>query len=149
MKKKAFIFLSAIAVLALSFVYLNSSNLIADDNPTGKKDCSSQCTKDKNTSSSGTESTMSDDLNVYEFTTDKVSCNGTKGEMKSSLLKVSGVKDVEFGETCNVSHQTKVKLYYSAGETSEDVIKTSVSDYGVGTTSEKKSGCCTKKTSDS
>lgn len=148
MKKKAFIFLSAIAVLALSFVYLNSSNLIADDKPTGKKDCSSQCSKDK-TMSSGTESTMGDDLSVYEFTTDKVSCEGTRGDMKSSLLKVSGVKDVEIGETCNVSHQTKVKLFYSAGETSEDVIKTSVSEYGVGSTSEKKSGCCTKKTSDS
>lgn len=148
MKKKAFIFLSAVAVLALSFVYLNSSNLIADDNPTGKKDCSSQCSKDKSMSSSGTESTMSDGLATYEFTTDKVSCDGTKGEMKSSLLKVSGVKDVEFGETCNVSSQTKVKLLYSAGETSEENIKSSLSEYGVectGTKTGKKEGSCNKK----
>lgn len=148
MKKKAFIFLSLTLFLALSFIYIQSNNLIAGDDPTGKKDCSSKCTKDQN-SSSGTEANMSDGLSVYEFTTDKVSCEGTKGELKSSLLKVSGVKEVEFSETCNVSNQTKVKLLYSAGETSEDNIKTSVSEYGSGCTekigTEKKEGSCTKK----
>ena len=152
MKKKAFIFLSLTLFLALSFIYIQSNNLIAGDDPVGKKDCSSKCTKDQN-SSSGTESNMSDGLSVYEFTTQRVSCEGTKGEMKSSLLKVSGVKEVEFGETCNVSNQTKVKLLYSAGENSLDNIRTSIFEYEAhcdGTTgsSEKKEGCCPSKKSD-
>lgn len=146
MKKKAFIFASLVFVLALSFVYLQYGNLSADDNPTGKKDCSSECTKSKdNTSASNTEE-MSDDLSVYEFTTDKVSCEGSKGDMKSSLLKVSGVKNVEFGETCNVSHQTKVKLFYSAGETSVENIESSLTEYGVECSSKtgSKTGSCDK-----
>jgi hypothetical protein len=146
MKKKAFIFLSLTLLLALSFIYIQSSDLIAGDDPVGKKDCSSECTKSQN-SSSGTESTMDDGLSVYEFTTDKVSCEGSKSDLKSSLLKVSGVKGVEFGETCNVSHKTSVKLLYSAGETSEDNIKTSVSDYDSECTG-KTEGSCNKKSTD-
>ena len=142
MKKKIFGWSLLVFVLTVSMVYLQYGNLSADDkNPDGK-DCSSECTKktDAGLKSSGAE--MDDDIEyaVYEFTTEKVSCNGSKTSMESSVLGIAGVKKVEFGETCNTSHKTNVKVFYSAGETSEDNLKTELVNYNADNV-EKKSGC--------
>ena len=143
MKKKIFGWSLLVFVLTVSMVYLQYGNLSADDkNPDCKKDYSSECTKktDANLKSSGAELDDDTEYAVYEFTTEKVSCNGSKTSMETSVMGIAGVKKVEFGETCNTSHKTNVKVFYSAGETSEDNLKTELVNYDA-TKVEKESGC--------
>ena len=110
MKKKILISGTLVAMLVLAFLfYTNNNNLIADD-----KDCSSKCTE----KSSSTDQTMSganssesqDGLATFEFVTDKISCDGCKPGMSDNLMGISGVKEISFGETCQVSKMTTVKV---------------------------------------
>ena len=139
MKKKIIIIGSLVVILALGILYSMNNNLIADDKD--GKDCSSSCTKTTGTGSS-TESKKSCDSKtmsetstdatsqfaVYEFTTDKIDCDACKPGMSSKLMGVSGVKEVSYGETCNVSKMTNVKVYYSAENTTPEIIAASVKE---------------------
>ena len=134
MKKKILISGSLIAILVMAFLfYTNNSSLIADDKD--GKDCSSKCTQ----KSSSTDKTMSganssvteDGYATYEFVTDQISCDGCKPGMSESLMGISGVKEISYGETCNVSKMTSVKVIYSAEETTPEIISASVKEKGL------------------
>lgn len=136
MKNKIIIIGSLVVLLVFGFIY-SQSNLIADDKD-GKKDCSStssSCTK----KSSSTESNMSgantsDDKSgyaVYEFVTDKISCDACKPGMTENIMGIAGVKEVNFGETCQVSKMTSVKVYFLETDTTPEVIAASVKEKGL------------------
>ncbi len=140
MKKKIALIGSIALVLAVGLFYVQSNNLIADDKD-GKKDCSSSCTEktgsaSSETKSSCTDKTMqsssgSDDKSgyaVYEFTTDAISCDGCKPGMTEKIKTIGGVKDVEYGQTCSVSKQTNVKVYFNESETTSEVVAASVKE---------------------
>ncbi|MEO8209519.1 MAG: hypothetical protein ABI840_03075, partial [bacterium] len=141
MKKKFIIIGSLIVLLVFGFLYSQKSNLIADDKD--KKDCSSKCTEktssatnktdctQKNTSSASTMTDDKDGYAVYEFVTDKISCDGCKKGMSEKLMGGAGIKEVNYGETCKVSHMTNVKVYYSAADTTPEVIAASVKEKGL------------------
>ncbi|MBS1518213.1 MAG: hypothetical protein JSS91_09005 [Bacteroidetes bacterium] len=155
MKKKLFVIASLIVIVALSIFYVQNNNLIADDkNP---KDCPSSCTQkagNSETKSGCTGKNMSgasvsdDDLTgyaTYEFVTDMIKCDGCKSEMSSNLKGINGVKEVSYGETCNVSKMTSVKVFYSDKETSSDIIAASVKDKGLTGKCGDGSKCTSKK----
>lgn len=139
MKKKIIVIGSLVVILALGILYSMNNNLIADDKD--GKDCSSSCTKTTGTGSS-TESQKSCDSKttteattdatngyaVYEFTTDKIDCDACKPGMSSTLMGVSGVKEVSYGQTCSVSKMTNVKVYYSPQDTTPEIISASVKE---------------------
>ncbi len=140
MKKKIALIGSIALVLAVGLFYVQSNNLIADDKD-GKKDCSSSCTEktgsaSSETKSSCTDKTMqsssgSDDKSgyaVYEFTTDAIDCDGCKPGMTEKIKTIGGVKDVEYGQTCSVSKQTNVKVYFNESETTSEVVAASVKE---------------------
>ena len=141
MKNKIILTVSLIVLLVFGFIYSQNNNLIADDKD-GKKDCSSQCTQkssstennsqssDKNMSGANTTE-GNNEYAVYEFVTDKVSCSETKSNMSGSLMGISGVKEVNYGETCNVSKMTNVKVYYNSSDTTPEIIAASVSEKGL------------------
>lgn len=144
MKNKLIITGTFIVLLVFGFLYSQNSNLIADDKD-GKKDCSSKCTQ--NTSSAQNKSqctdknmsgaTTSNDNNdknsyaVYEFVTDKISCDACKSSMTGNLMGISGIKEISFGETCKVSKMTNVKVFYSASDTTPEIIAASVKEKGL------------------
>ncbi|MEO6694137.1 MAG: hypothetical protein ABIY50_07905 [Ignavibacteria bacterium] len=143
MKKKIIIIGSLVLILVFGFLYTQNNNLIADDKD-GKKDCSSSCTKKTGTGSStenksGCGSDKMSDANtevisenpVYEFVTDKIDCDGCKPGMSEKLMGISGVKDVSFGETCNVSKMTTVKVHYSATDTTPEIVAASIKEIGL------------------
>jgi len=154
MKKKLFLIASLVVIVALSIFYVQNNNLIADDKD--KKDCSTSCAKTTGTSNvksdcSGDKlssaSTSDDDVNgyaSYEFVTDKIDCDGCKPGMTSNLKEISGVKDVVYGETCKVSKTTSVKVFYSAEETTPEIISASVKEKGLNGNCEDGSKCDSK-----
>lgn len=157
MKKKILIICALILVSVFGFMYTQTSGLFADDK--NKKDCSSSCTQKTGTSSSDsksgctdknmTGSAMSDNKDgyaVYEFVTDKIHCDACKTEMSGNLMGIAGVKEVNYGETCGVSKMTNVKVYYSADETTPEVIGASVKEKGLRGNCEDGSKCGSKKT---
>ena len=95
---------------------------------------------------------ISDDDNtgyaVYEFNTDKITCDACKTGMTSDLKEISGVKNVVYGETCKVSKTTGVKVYFSAEETNPEIISASVKEKGLSGNCEDGSKCTSKKKSD-
>lgn len=148
MKKKILISGTLVAMLVLAFLfYTNNNNLIADDKD--GKDCSSKCTE----KSSSTDQTMSganssesqDGLATFEFVTDKISCDGCKPGMSDNLMGISGVKEISFGETCQVSKMTTVKVIYSAEETTPEIISASVKEKGLEGKCGDGSSCDSKK----
>ncbi|HMS64240.1 MAG TPA: hypothetical protein PKD83_03195 [Ignavibacteria bacterium] len=145
MKKKIIVISSLVVILALGIMYSMNNNLIADDKDgTNSKDCSSSCTKTTGTgssteskkscesgsmTSSGTEANT--EFAVFEFTTDKIDCDGCKPGMTNKLMGVSGVKEVSYGETCKVSKMTNVKVFYSDKDTTPEIISASVKEKGL------------------
>lgn len=118
--KKIISLTAFILLLALGFLYINQSYLIADDRD-GKKDCSSSCSKSKDIKAGG-------EWSSYEFITDKAYSSETKDELQKDLMGVAGVKEVKFGPSCSVSNMSQVIVFYAAGETSEDNIASFVKD---------------------
>ncbi|HMQ68448.1 MAG TPA: hypothetical protein PKA90_04435 [Ignavibacteria bacterium] len=134
MKKKLLISFSMVAMLVLAFLfYTNNSSVIADDKD--GKDCSSKCTQKSSTTDQtmggANSSETQDGLATYEFVTDQISCDGCKPGMSESLMGISGVKEISYGETCNVSKMTSVKVIYSAEETTPEIISASVKEKGL------------------
>lgn len=140
MKKKIALFASIAVVLAAGLFYVQSNNLIADDKD-GKKDCSSSCTDKAGTSSAEskssctsktmTESSAGDDKTVYakyEFTTDAIHCDDCKPGMTEKIKSISGVKEVEFSETCGVSKMTNVMIYFDETQTNTEAVAASVKE---------------------
>ena len=140
MKKKIIVISSLVVVLAIGILYSMNNRLIADDKD-GKKDCTSSCTKNTGTSSStenhsgcdskkmsGANTEASGNFAVYEFTTDKIHCDACKPGMTDKLMGVSGVKEVNFSETCNVSKMTNVKVFYSDKDTNPELISAAVKE---------------------
>ena len=117
MKRKFISFASLVLVFTLGFLYMNHNYLAAGDRD-GKKECSSSSSCSKNKS---TEIKAGGDWSNYEFTTDRACCDEMKTALKTDLMNISGVKDVKFGSTCNVSKMTGVSVYYAAGETNEEI----------------------------
>jgi hypothetical protein len=120
MKSKIFIFTTLVLILTFGFIYVNQTYLSSNDKD-GKKECSNhscskQNTKDKEIKAGGNE------FSSYEFVTDKACCDEMKTSMQTELMGINGVKEVKFGESCEVSKMTKVSVIYSAGETSEEAI---------------------------
>lgn len=159
MKKKIVIIGSFILILAFGLLYSQKSYLLADDKDgkSDKKDCSTSCTQKSSTEKSQcTDKNMSganttDDKNgyaVYEFVTDKIHCDGCKSSMSSNIMGISGVKEVNYGETCKVSHMTNIKVYYSASETTPEVIAASVKEKGLQGNCNDGTKCESKKTSE-
>lgn len=140
MKNKIIITGSLIVLLAFGFLY-TKNNLLADDKDGKKSDCSSQCTQKSSTENKSdcTDKSMSsasttDDKNayaVYEFVTDKITCDACKTSMSGNLMGISGVKEVNYSETCNVSKMTNVKVYFSSSDTTPEVIAASVKEKGL------------------
>jgi len=140
MKKKIVIIGSLVVILAFGFLYTQNNYLIADDKD-GKKDCSSSCTKKAGTGSStenksgcgsekmgGANTEVINENPVYEFVTDKIDCDGCKPGMSEKLMGISGVKEVSYGETCQVSKMTTVKVQYSSSDTTPEIIAASVKE---------------------
>ena len=141
MKKKIIVAASFIVILVAGLLYVQSNNLIADDK-NGKKDCSSSCTDKSNAqtsteTNSGASTEAVSDFPSYEFVTDKIHCDGCKEGISGKLMGISGVKEVSYGETCNVSKMTSVKIFYSDTETSPEVIAASVKEKGLECSSDK------------
>lgn len=128
MNKKIITAAGLIVVFAFTFLYLNQSYLIANDKD--GKNCSNECTQKTSAEKTGCDSKNNvkagGEFSSYEFTTDKACCEEMKADLQKNLLTVSGVKEVSFSQTCNVSKMTNVKVMYSAGETNEDAIATFV-----------------------
>lgn len=156
MKNKIIIFCSLVVILAFGFLYIQNNNLIADDKD-GKKNCSSSCTQKTNTSSAESKSgcqydktgattdatkDVTNEYAVYEFVTDKISCDDCKPGMSENLMGLAGVKEINFGETCKVSKMTSVKVFYSSTDTTPEVIAASVKDKGLECVKDAK---CTSK----
>lgn len=129
--KKTVSITAFVIITALGLLYLNQGLLIADDRD-GKKDCSSECTQKKEVKTSG-------EFSSYEFVTDKACCDKMKTDLQTGLLSVAGVKEVNFGSTCNVSKMTSVTVLYAAGETTEDNIASFLKEQKIDC--EGKSGC--------
>ena len=158
MRNKIIFTVSLVVLLVFGFLYTQKNVLIADDKD-GKKDCSSQCTQKTSSTenkSQCTEKNMSganttDDNNgyaVYEFVTDKISCDACKTSMSGNLMGISGVKEINYGETCKVSKMTNVKVYFNSADTTPEVIAASVSEKGLGCDKSKcgdESKCTGKK----
>ncbi len=141
MKKKLIIIGSLVVLLVFGFIYSQNNSLIADDKD-GKKDCSSSCTQKSSStelkSQSGdkamNEANTSDDKSgyaVYEFVTDKISCDGCKPGMTENIMGIAGVKEVNYGETCGVSKMTSVKVYFLETDTTPEVIAASIKEKGL------------------
>ena len=141
MGNKLIIIGTLIVLLVFGFIYTQNSSLIADDKD-GKKDCSSSCTKKSSSTENKAQSSdqytgganASDDKSgyaVYEFVTDKIHCDGCKQGMTDNILGISGVKEVDYGETCSVSKMTSVKVYFNETDTSADIIAASVKEKGL------------------
>lgn len=118
--KKVVSLTALVLVLALGFLYLNQSYLIADDRG-GKKDCSSSCSKSKDIKAGG-------EWSSYEFVTDKASSDELKSGLQNDLMGIAGVKEVRFGTSCSVSKMSQVTVFYAAGETTEESIAAFVKD---------------------
>ena len=151
MKKKLLISGSLVAMFVLAFLfYTNNSSLIADDKD--GKDCSSQCTQKSsstdNTMSGANSSDTQDGIATYEFVTDQITCDDCKPGMSESLMGISGVKEITYGETCQVSKMTSVKVTYSAGETTPEIISASVKEQGLQGKCGDESKCDSKKSTD-
>ncbi len=125
MKSKILIFTSLVLVLTFGFLYVNQTYLSSNDN-NGKTRCTqSGCQhkmKDKDVKAGGNE------WSKYEFVTDKACCDEMKSSMQKELMGVSGVKEVKFGSTCDVSKMTSVTIFYSSGETNETTLASYVKD---------------------
>ena len=144
MKRKFITFASLVLVFTLGFLYINHNYLAAGDRD-GKKECTSSSSCSKNKSN---EIKAGGDWSSYEFVTDQACCDEMKTSLKTNLMNVAGVKDVKFGQTCNVSKMTGVSVYYAAGETTEETIASSIK--GKDADCSGKSGCegktdCTPK----
>jgi len=160
MNKKFLGAAALVIVFAFGFLYLNQSYLIANDKD--GKDCSKECTTsagdksgcDKTAAieSSGDKtgcdkSKCGDNSNIkaggefssYQFVTDKVTCDDSKADLQKNILSIAGVKEVNFGSTCNVSKMTNVTIMYAAGETSEENIAASLKEKNMDCSG--KSGC--------
>ncbi len=140
MKKKIALFASVALVLAAGVFYAQSNNLFADDKD-GKKDCSSSCTSKTGTSSAESKSsctgkTMTDasagddqpGSATYEFTTDMIHCDDCKPGMTEKIKTISGVKEVQYGETCSVSKMTSIKVLFDPSVTNSEVVAASVKE---------------------
>ena len=114
-------FSAVILVSAFAFLYLNQNLLIANDRDDCNKNCSSSYSCSKDIKAGG-------EFSSFEFITDKASSGDMKTELENDLRSVDGVKDVKFGSSCSYSKMTKVTVYYSAGETSEEIIASFVKD---------------------
>ncbi|MEO8447535.1 MAG: hypothetical protein ABI528_08575 [bacterium] len=157
MKKKILILASLVVILAAGVLY-TQSNLIADDKD-GKtsKDCKTSCTQKSSTEKSGcTDKNMSgantsddkDGYKMYEFVTDKIHCDACKSGMSENLMGISGVKEVNYGETCNVSKMTSIKVYFSETETTPEVIAASVKEKGLQGNCSDGTKCDSKKSTE-
>lgn len=142
---KKFLGAAAIVVFfAFGFLYLNQSYLIANDKD--GRDCSKECTTSAG-DKSGCDKSKCGDNNIkaggeyssYQFVTDKVTCEDSKADLQKNILSIAGVKEVNFGSTCNVSKMTSVTIMYSAGETSEENIAASLKEKNMDCSG--KSGC--------
>jgi len=149
MTKKILITASLILVLVFGFLYTQKNLLIADDKD-GKKNCSSSCTQ--KTSSTDNKSgcpegktqmsgVVSDDNKngyaVYEFVTDKIHCDDCKPEMSGKLMGIAGVKEINYDLTNTDSRLTNVKVYFSASDTTPEIIAASVKDNSLSGVKEK------------
>ena len=81
-----------------------------------------QNTKDKEIKAGGNE------YSSYEFVTDKACRDEMKTSMQNDLMSLNGVKEVKFGESCEVSKMTKVSVFYSPGDTNEEAITKYIKD---------------------
>jgi hypothetical protein len=113
MKKKIFLFTTVVLVLTLGFLYINHNNLTAGDD--NSKNCSSGI--------KSSELKAGGDLETYVFVTDKACCDEMKNTLKSELMSIKGVKDVEFAHGCSVSNMTSVKVSFTGGKTSKETIE--------------------------
>lgn len=123
MKNKILVFTSLVLVLTFGFLFVNQNYLTSNEG--GKKQCTGNCqhkTQDKDIKAGGNE------WSKYEFVTDKACCDEMKSSMKTELMTFSGVKEVNFSSTCDVSKMTNVTIYYSATETSENALASLVKD---------------------
>ncbi len=141
MKNKLIIVGSLIVLLVFGFIYSQNSSLMADDKD-GKKDCSSSCTQKTSSTENKSQctdkqmsgATSGDDKSiyaVYEFVTDKISCDDCKPGMTQNIMGIAGVKEVDYGATCNVSKMTSVKVYFMDSETTPEIIAASVKEQGL------------------
>jgi hypothetical protein len=123
MNKKIIAISAIVLILAVGFLYLNSTYLAAGDKggQDTKKECTGKCKENKDIKAGG-------ELGTYDFITDKASSDEMKSSIQKELLTVNGVKEVKFGGTCNISKMTSVTVYYSANETSSDKLASYVKD---------------------
>ncbi|HMT11299.1 MAG TPA: hypothetical protein PKA39_06715 [Ignavibacteria bacterium] len=157
MNKKIISVSALVVVFALGFFYLNQEYLVAYTKSGG--DCDkTQCSKTSGTKSSADKKECDKsscdksscgenkgmikaggEYSSYEFVTDKVTCEDSKAELQKNILSIAGVKEVNFGSTCNVSKMTSVTIMYSAGETNEENIAASLKEKNMDCSG--KSGC--------
>ncbi|HRF66808.1 MAG TPA: hypothetical protein PK850_12685 [Ignavibacteria bacterium] len=160
MNKKFLGAAALVVIFAFGFLYLNQSYLIANDKD--GKDCSKECTTSAGDKSgcdktaaiessgdkTGCDKSKCDDKNKikaggefssYQFVTDKVTCDDSKADLQKNILTIAGVKEVNFGSTCNVSKMTNVTIMYAAGETTEENIAASLKEKNMDCSG--KSGC--------
>lgn len=157
MNKKIISVSALVVVFALGFFYLNQEYLVAYTKSGG--DCDkTQCSKTSGTKSSADKKECDKsscdksscgenkgmikaggEFSSYEFVTDKVTCEDSKAELQKNILSIAGVKEVNFGSTCNVSKMTSVTIMYSAGETNEENIAASLKEKNMDCSG--KSGC--------
>ena len=162
MNKKIISVSALVVVFALGFFYLNQEYLVAYTKSGG--DCDkTQCSKTSGTKSSADKKECDKsscdksscdksscgenkgmikaggEYSSYEFVTDKVTCEDSKADLQKNILSIAGVKEVNFGSTCNVSKMTSVTIMYSAGETNEENIAASLKEKNMDCSG--KSGC--------
>lgn len=126
MRNRILVFTSLVLVLTVGFLYVNQNYLSANDK-NGKKECtghscSKQNAKDKEIKAGGEE------YSTYEFVTDKACCDEMKTSMEKELMGINGVKEVKFGQSCEVSKMTNVSIRYSAEETNVEKISSIIKD---------------------
>ena len=149
MNKKLLSISVLVIIFAFGFLYLNQAYLIAHDKESGNcdKECTqktagktcdkSSCDKMTGDKSGCDKSSCGDnksqikaggEYTSYQFVTDKVTCEDSKADLQKNILSIAGVKEVNFGSTCNVSKMTSVTIMYSSGETSEEKIAASLKE---------------------
>jgi hypothetical protein len=110
-------------IVGIVFTYYNNPNLF-----TKKKNCSAEFSSEIG---SDKESMSYDVWSVAEFTTKGTSYSVSESSLRKSIIGVTGIKDVRFGETCSGSRNTNVKIYYSPKKTDLATIQASFDEIGI------------------
>jgi hypothetical protein len=142
MKKKIIIISSVMLVLILGLVYANYSNLIAGDRDGKSCTSTSGCTSKSNDVKADNEINAGNEFATYEFSTDQACCDDMKNTLKTNLLTVAGVKEVNFGMSCSYSKVSNVQVKYDSKETNEESITSYLKEMNYDCTG--KSGCNTE-----